>query len=106
VFIERLWRTVKYLKLHLHAYRDVREAQQQLSRYLACYNARRIHHAREYRTPDELHFATANEPLAAAAHLGLRREQLQLPPCESVAKTTDSLIPALTLLDDGPNWPA
>jgi hypothetical protein len=77
---------VKYLQVHLHAYRGVREAQQQLSRYLAFYNARRVHHALEYRTPDEVYFATANEPLAAAAHLGLRREQLQLPLCESGAK--------------------
>jgi hypothetical protein len=43
VFIERLWRTVKYENIYLHAYRDGAEARQQLSSFFAFYNGRRLH---------------------------------------------------------------
>jgi putative transposase len=65
VFIERLWRTVKYEEVYLHAYRDGREAQQQLRAYFETYNSRRLHQALDYRTPDEVYFGI--ELLAAAA---------------------------------------
>lgn len=65
VFIERLWRTVKYEEVYLHAYRDGREAQQRLRAYFDTYNGRRLHQALDYRTPDEVYFGTV--PLAAAA---------------------------------------
>ncbi|MGH8143027.1 MAG: IS3 family transposase [Steroidobacteraceae bacterium] len=65
VFIERLWRTVKYEEVYLHAYRDGREAQQRLQAYFNTYNSRRLHQALEYRTPDEVYFG--NAALAAAA---------------------------------------
>jgi putative transposase len=65
VFIERLWRTVKYEEVYLHAYRDGRDAERRLASYFSFYNARRLHQALDYRTPDELYFATYG--LAAAA---------------------------------------
>lgn len=65
VFIERLWRTVKYEDIYLHAYQDGREAQQRLVSYFAFYNARRIHQALDYRTPDEMYFRC--EPVLAKA---------------------------------------
>jgi putative transposase len=43
VFIERLWRTVKYENVYFHAYRDGREAREGLQAYFEFYNARRIH---------------------------------------------------------------
>jgi putative transposase len=67
VFIERLWRTVKYEDVYLHAYRDGREAQQRLTSYLAFYNTRRLHQALDYRTPDEVYFAADDPVLARAA---------------------------------------
>jgi putative transposase len=67
VFIERLWRTVKYENVYLHAYRDGREAQQRLSVYFETYNARRLHQSLDYRTPDEVYFGASSPTLAQAA---------------------------------------
>jgi putative transposase len=67
VFIERLWRSVKYENTYLVAYRDGRDAQQQLSAYFDFYNRRRLHQALEYRTPDEVYFGMPHPQLAAAA---------------------------------------
>ena len=67
VFIERLWRTVKYENIYLHAYRDGAEARQQLSSFFAFYNGRRLHQALDYRTPDEVYFGARGGELAAAA---------------------------------------
>jgi putative transposase len=67
VFIERLWRTVKYENVYLHAYRDGREAQQRLAAYFALYNARRLHQSLDYRTPDEVYFSICSPTLAQAA---------------------------------------
>jgi putative transposase len=67
VFIERLWRSVKYEEVYLHAYRDGREAQQRLRAYFETYNSRRLHQALQYRTPDEVYFGTDPAPLALAA---------------------------------------
>jgi len=67
VFIERLWRTVKYEDVYLHAYRDGREAQQRLAAYFEFYNAGRIHQALDYRTPDEAYFGAPVPVLAKAA---------------------------------------
>lgn len=56
VFIERLWRNVKYEEVFLHGYANGTEARTSLSRYFSFYNARRSHQALEYRTPDEVYF--------------------------------------------------
>jgi putative transposase len=67
VFIERLWRSVKYEEVYLHAYTDGTEARTGLTRYFSFYNARRSHQALEYRRPDEVYFAglAASTPAAA-----------------------------------------
>ena len=68
VFIERLWRSVKYEDIYLRAYENGRELQAGLTLYFDFYNCRRIHHSHEYQTPDEIYYATnAGEPLAIAA---------------------------------------
>jgi putative transposase len=51
VFVERLWRTVKYEEVYLREYSTVREAQQGLGRYFGFYNDERLHQALGYRTP-------------------------------------------------------
>ena len=43
VFVERLWKSVKYEHVYLHAYESVSDARQQLARYFEFYNARRPH---------------------------------------------------------------
>ena len=68
VFIERLWRSVKYEDVYLRAYANGREMQAGLTRYFNFYNERRLHQALDYRTPDEIYFGTAtDEPFAVAA---------------------------------------
>jgi putative transposase len=67
VFIERLWRSVKYEEVYLHGYANGTEARTSLSRYFSFYNTRRSHQALEYHTPDEVYFEAlaATTPMAA-----------------------------------------
>src|SRR5919198_5813585 len=51
VFIERLWRSLKYEEVYLREYNTVREARQGLQRYFGFYNDERLHQALGYRTP-------------------------------------------------------
>ncbi|MCC3244832.1 IS3 family transposase [Methylocystis sp. WRRC1] len=53
VFVERLWRSVKYEEVYPRAYESVSEARASISRYLAFYNERRPHSSLDGRTPDE-----------------------------------------------------
>ena len=54
LFIERLWRTVKYEEVYLKAYESVREARKGLGDYFQFYNTQRPHHGLGYRTPIQL----------------------------------------------------
>jgi putative transposase len=67
VFIERLWRSVKYEEVYLHGYVNGTEARAGLTRYFSFYNARRSHQALDYQTPDDVYFnaLAAATPLAA-----------------------------------------
>jgi putative transposase len=65
VFVERLWRSVKYEEIYLHAYDTVAEARAGIGRYFAFYNARRPHSSLDGRTPDDAYFN--HVPLAMAA---------------------------------------
>ena len=64
VFVERLWRSVKYEEVYLRAYGSVSEARASLGRYLTFYNGRRPHSSLDRQTPDQVYF---NQPLLAAA---------------------------------------
>jgi putative transposase len=65
VFVERLWRSIKYEEVYLKAYDSVSEARASLGRYLAFYNGRRPHSSLDRRTPDQAYF-TPLPQLAAA----------------------------------------
>ena len=54
IFVERLWRTVKYEEVYLKAYTSVLEAQRGLEDYFRFYNGLRPHQALGYRTPAEV----------------------------------------------------
>ena len=54
IFVERLWRTVKYEEVYLKAYASVLEAQRGLADYFRFYNGLRPHQALGYRTPAEV----------------------------------------------------
>jgi len=58
LFIERLWRTVKYEEVYLKAYQDGKDARVGIREYFRFYNAERPHQALGYRTPAEV-FASA-----------------------------------------------
>jgi len=58
VFVERLWRSIKYEEVYLHAYDSVSDAKTGLARYINFYNAERPHSSLDRKTPDEFYFAT------------------------------------------------
>lgn len=66
VFVERLWRSVKYEDVYLKAYDGVSAARQSLAAYFEFYNARRPHQSHDGRTPDMVYFATLAPLLEAA----------------------------------------
>ena len=55
VFVERLWRTVKYEDIYLRCYEGVPELQRGLARFFGYYNQERLHQSLEYRTPAEVY---------------------------------------------------
>jgi putative transposase len=65
VFVERLWRSIKYEEVYLKAYDSVAEARASIGQYLVFYNSRRPHSSLDQRTPDQAYF-TPLPQLAAA----------------------------------------
>ena len=65
IFVERLWRSIKYEEVYLHAYASVSEARTGLGRYLTQYNTARPHSSLADRTPDEAYFTPLSLPAAA-----------------------------------------
>jgi putative transposase len=61
LFIERLWRSVKYEEVYLKAYQDGRDARISLGNYFRFYNAERPHQSHSYRTPAEAFFTNTVE---------------------------------------------
>ncbi|WP_159007817.1 IS3 family transposase [Bradyrhizobium sp. S69] len=65
VFVERLWRSVKYEEVYLRAYETVGEARHSIGRYLDFYNGRRPHSSLDDMTPDQAYFNPPPLRLAA-----------------------------------------
>ena len=65
VFVERIWRSVKYEEVYLKAYASVGEARTSIGRYLDFYNYRRPHSSLDRRTPDEAYFDQLPQKAAA-----------------------------------------
>ena len=66
VFVERLWRSIKYEEVYLHAYETVSAAQQGLEQYVTFYNQTRPHRALDGHTPDGVYFDNLPTRLTAA----------------------------------------
>jgi putative transposase len=66
IFVERLWRSVKYEEVYLRAYETVADARTLIGRYLDFFNSKRPHSRLGARTPDQV-YITQLPPLAAAA---------------------------------------
>lgn len=65
VFVERLWRSLKYEHVYLHAYESVGEARRKIGCYFEFYNTRRPHSSLAAQTPDQVYFHRPPEALAA-----------------------------------------
>lgn len=65
VFVERLWRSVKYEHVYLHAYESVTEAREKLAGYFEFYNGQRPHSSLGARTPDAAYFGSTAVKRAA-----------------------------------------
>ena len=84
IFVERLWRSVKYEEVYLKAYQTVAEARTGINAYLEFYNQQRPHQALGYRTPAEVYqddqegweVATQEAGLPSTGYLAQGRETL------------------------------
>ncbi len=65
VFVERLWRSVKYEEVYLHGYESINEARAGIARYLLFYNSRRPHSSLDGQPPDRVYFNGLPETMAA-----------------------------------------
>jgi len=65
VFVERIWKSIKYEEVYLHAYDSVGEARSSIGRYLDFYNRRRPHSSLDRKTPDEAYFNCLPQSAAA-----------------------------------------
>ena len=65
VFVERLWKTIKYEHVYLHAYESITEARTKLASYITFYNSRRPHSRLDRSTPDDAYFSSQSLKQAA-----------------------------------------
>jgi putative transposase len=65
VFVERIWKSIKYEEVYLHAYASVSEARNSIGRYIEFYNSTRPHSSLKARTPDQVYFNRPPESMAA-----------------------------------------
>ena len=78
LFIERLWRSVKYEEVYLKAYQDGREARIGLGNYFRFYNTERPHQALGYRTPAEVFTSTPVEATSTSMVESLTPDPLRI----------------------------
>ena len=69
IFVERLWRTVKYEEVYLHQYTMVSDARRSLDKYFLFYNMERIHESLGYRTPYEIYVKERLNPKPVQAYI-------------------------------------
>lgn len=56
IFVERLWRSLKYEDIYLKDYRSLRDVREGIRKYFTYYNEKRPHQSLDYRYPKEVHF--------------------------------------------------
>ena len=65
VFVERLWRSLKYEEVYLRGYSDVAEARRSISNYFEFFNRERMHQSLNRQTPDQVYYKLADQRMAA-----------------------------------------
>ncbi len=63
IFVERLWRSLKYEDIYINNYETPLELKNGLTRYFDLYNNERLHESLDYKTPWEVHFGIGNMPM-------------------------------------------
>ena len=102
IFVERLWRTVKYEEVYLHHYEDMDEAWSALARYFRFYNRERPHQALAWRTPHEVYFGTQEATGGPeTAHAVATPVALRAPSVATAPRSASTLNPAKSGLDNG-----
>ena len=90
VFVERLWRSLKYEEVYLHAYENMLEARAGIRRYFSFYNDERAHQALGYQTPDAF-YRLARHPeggmISYASTLHRLEDKLPVMPLASRARS-------------------
>ena len=66
IYVERLWRSLKYEEIYLHHYEDVKELKIAINRYFNFYNTERFHQSLDYETPDEIYYLAFSTAVMAA----------------------------------------
>lgn len=68
VYVERLWRSLKYEDIYLHSYETMPDLREGVERYFRFYNTERFHQSLDYQTPEEMHRSFVSEnPLPLVA---------------------------------------
>jgi len=57
IYVERLWRSLKYEEMYLNEYRSMEDLKTALKRYFDLHNTERFHQSLEYATPDEIYYS-------------------------------------------------
>jgi len=65
IFVERLWRTVKYEYLHIIAFNNLKEVRKNLTQWFDWYNQQRFHQSLDNQTPNEVYYQYATIHQAA-----------------------------------------
>jgi len=60
ICIERFWRTIKYEEIYLNEYKNIKELQKALTKYIDTYNKKRLHSSLGYKTPNEVYYQAIN----------------------------------------------
>jgi putative transposase len=94
VFVERLWRSVKYELVYLHAHESIRALKVTLGEYFDFFNAARPHQSLDYRTPDEVYFGLSDNHVGAKSNHAARHTTIS--PTPGLAANSKGAVEAIT----------
>jgi len=60
ICIERFWRSIKYEEIYLNEYKNIKQLNSAIEKYMDSYNKRRLHSTIDYQTPNEVYYQAVN----------------------------------------------